>query len=177
MRPERPLVLHERLPQLQQLGVLLGVDPPQVLHMLDHHLHCFTDAALLKVRGVSSGESHNRRGGGKGACEPSDLVDGAQHLRATGHSGHGLDEDVQVLLEPLDDFHGLVVIITQRNQGLKSERHSKNPDGGQPRVNSVAGGPQADLPAASPGSWRPPCGRSPRPGRVIFPPVSVSSPA
>lgn len=64
VRPERPLVLHERLPQLQQLGVLLGVDPPQVLHMLDHHLHCFTDAALLKVRRVNSGESHNSPGCG-----------------------------------------------------------------------------------------------------------------
>lgn len=50
VRSERSLVLHERLPQLQQLGVLLGVDPPQVLHMLDHHLHRFTDATLLAVR-------------------------------------------------------------------------------------------------------------------------------
>lgn len=82
VRAERPLVLHERLPQLQQLGVLLGVDPPQVLHVLDHHLHCFTDAALLRVRRVNSGESQQprlrrQRGGEEGACEPSDLVNGS----------------------------------------------------------------------------------------------------
>ena len=46
------------------------------------------------------------------------LVYGSEHLRATGHPGHGLDEDVQVLLQPLDDLHRLVVILTERDEGL-----------------------------------------------------------
>lgn len=58
MRAERALVLHERLPQLQQLGVLLGVHPPQVLHVLDHHLHRLADAVLLQ-------EERERWGGGR----------------------------------------------------------------------------------------------------------------
>lgn len=45
-------------------------------------------------------------------------MDGPQHLRATGHPGHGLDEDVQVLLQPLDDLHGLVVVLAQGSQSL-----------------------------------------------------------
>lgn len=52
----------------------------------------------------------------------SHLVNSSQHLRATGHPGHGLDEDIQILLEPLDDLHGLVVVLTQRSQGLGGEK-------------------------------------------------------
>lgn len=33
-----------------------------------------------------------------------DLVNGAQGFRATGHSAHGLEQDLQVPLQPLDDF-------------------------------------------------------------------------
>lgn len=50
MRAKRALVLHECLPQLQQLSVLLGVHPPQVLDVLDHHLHRLADAVLLQGR-------------------------------------------------------------------------------------------------------------------------------
>lgn len=50
VRAERALVLHLCLPQVQQLGVLLGVHPPQVLHVLDHHLHRLADAVLLQGR-------------------------------------------------------------------------------------------------------------------------------
>lgn len=45
-------------------------------------------------------------------------MDGPQHLRAAGHPGHGLDEDVQVLLQPLDDLHGLGVVLAQGSQSL-----------------------------------------------------------
>lgn len=67
MRAERALVLHERLPQLQQLSVLLGVHPPQVLHVLDHHLHRLADAVLLQEgrgEGVGLGVSGGCGGDG-----------------------------------------------------------------------------------------------------------------
>lgn len=56
----------------------------------------------------------------------TDLVNGAQHLRAIGHSGHRLQQDLQVLLQPLDDLQWGVIITTQRNQCLREEQ--RNPE-------------------------------------------------
>lgn len=112
-------------------------------------------------------------------CAFPDLVNGSEHLGATGNSGHGLDEDVQVLLEPLDDFHGLVVILAERNQSLKREKTINTAQGGNLSLKTGIPGPggrEAGLPAVGPGSWTPPCGRSPPPGRATAPPASVSSP-
>lgn len=50
MGPKGPLIRHEVLSELQQLCMLLGVHPPQVLHMLNHHLHCFTHSGLLHMQ-------------------------------------------------------------------------------------------------------------------------------
>lgn len=62
-------------------------------------------------------------------------MDGPQHLRATGHPGHGLDEDVQVLLQPLDDLHGLVVVLAQGSQSLVgSGDNKKRREKGQTRI-------------------------------------------
>lgn len=60
-------------------------------------------------------------------------MDGPQHLRATGHPGHGLDEDVQVLLQPLDDLHGLVVVLAQGSQSL-AERKKEGETADQKRT-------------------------------------------
>lgn len=45
-------------------------------------------------------------------------MNGPEHLWTAGHSGHGLDEDFQVLLQTMDDLHGLVIFLTPWNQGL-----------------------------------------------------------
>lgn len=60
-------------------------------------------------------------------------MDGPQHLRATGHPGHGLDEDVQVLLQPLDDLHGLVVVLAQGSQSLAGSGEKKRGGNGRPK--------------------------------------------
>lgn len=54
LRSKRSLVLHECLSQFQQLSVLLGVHPPQVLHMLDHHLHSLTNTTLLTFKYIKT---------------------------------------------------------------------------------------------------------------------------
>lgn len=69
-------------------------------------------------------------------------MDGPQHLRATGHPGHGLDEDVQVLLQPLDDLHGLVVVLAQGSQSLAGSGERKR--GGNGRAKEDGEGERKD---------------------------------
>ena len=50
---KRPLVLHHGLSELQQLSVFFSVHPPQVVHVLDHHLHRLPYTTLLEGGGVT----------------------------------------------------------------------------------------------------------------------------
>ncbi len=123
MGPKGPLIRHEVLSELQQLCMLLGVHPPQVLHMLNHHLHRFTHSGLLHMQGnwqasllTLALEGHFSTL--KGLSKHTNLMNGPKHLWTAGHSGHGLNEDFQVLLQTMDDLHGLVIFLTSWNQGL-----------------------------------------------------------
>lgn len=85
-----PLTLRKRLSELQQLGVLLGVRPLQVLHVLDHYLHGFTDTILLlrkntKLCWILNPQVHHpdrHKVIHRQCSSDADLVNGAQHLRA-----------------------------------------------------------------------------------------------
>lgn len=57
--PKGPLVRRKVLPKLQQLRMFLGVHPPQVLHMLNHHLHGFTHPAFLQYTQQTWGQQES----------------------------------------------------------------------------------------------------------------------
>lgn len=172
---ERSLVLHERLSELQQLSVLLGVHPPQVLHVLDHHLHGFADTVLLMVQ---------TPGG-----PPSWITYGNwwMYVFLTWWMAPSISERLETLvidwMRMSRFFWSLWMIsmdwLSSSQRGIRAWRERKSigkGDLGRISVSRQPPGIPTDLPGVSPGSWTPLCGRSPPPGHVTAPPVSVSSP-